>query len=141
MVVSSDQIRVLHVEDELDLAEIVMTYLERGSERLAVETATSAQEGLSKLRDGGYDCIVSDYDMPGQNGIEFLKTVREGHPDLPFIMYTGKGNERIASEAISAGVTDYFQKRTGTEQFTILGNRIENAVQEYRADRAAETTE
>lgn len=45
--------------------------------------------------------------MPGQNGIEFLETVCETYPYLPFILYTGKGSEEVASDAITAGVTDY----------------------------------
>ncbi len=52
-----------------------------------------------------------------QDGIEFLEAVREGHRDLPFILYTGKGSEEVASDAISAGVTDYLQKGSGTDQY------------------------
>jgi DNA-binding NtrC family response regulator len=54
--------------------------------------------------------------MPGVDGLEFLASVREEYPDLPFILFTGKGSEEIASEAISRGVTDYLQKETGTDQ-------------------------
>ncbi|MFB6353443.1 MAG: PAS domain S-box protein, partial [Halobacteriales archaeon] len=73
----------------------------------------------------------SDYEMPGRNGIEFLETVRETHPELPFILYTGKGSEEVASDAISAGVTDYIQKEGGTDQYAILANKIANAVEGY----------
>lgn len=65
--------------------------------------------------------------MPGMNGIEFLESVRAIDEDLPFILFTGKGSEEVASEAISAGVTDYLQKQSGTDQYTILANRITNA--------------
>jgi PAS domain S-box-containing protein len=73
--------------------------------------------------------------MPGQNGIEFLEDVRDRDPDLPFILYTGKGSEAVASKAISAGVSDYLQKESGTEQYAILANRITNAVEARRAQR------
>lgn len=66
--------------------------------------------------------------MPGQNGIEFLETDREEYPNLPFILYTGKGSEEVASDAISAGATDYLQKGSGTDQYQLLANRTPNAV-------------
>ncbi len=61
--------------------------------------------------------------MPGQDGIEFLESVRAIDEKLPFILFTGKGSEEVASEAISAGVTDYLQKHQGTDQYTMLANR------------------
>lgn len=105
-------IRILHVDDEPDFAEMTATFLEREDDRFDVEIATSPNEGLNHLKLESFDCIVSDYNMPTRDGIEFLKDVRDDHPDLPFILYTGKGSEEIASDAISAGVTDYLQKGT-----------------------------
>ena len=128
-------VRVLHVDDQPDFADTAATFLERESDRLSVETATSASEGVDHLATEAVDCIVSDYEMPGQDGIEFLGTVRETHPDLPFILYTGKGSEDLASEAISAGVTDYLRKGCGPDQYAILANRICNAVERRRAQR------
>jgi len=136
----SDRIRVLHADDDPDLAEVTRSFLEREDERIDVETVPNATEGLERIEAGGFDCVVSDHDMPGPNGIEFLQRVRERDPDLPFILYTGKGSETVASEAISAGVTDYLQKGGGTEQYEILANRIADAVMKRRAEREAERT-
>jgi len=138
---TTDTVRVLHVDDEPDFADLAATFLERESDQLDVQTATSPAEGLAVLADTEPDCIVSDYDMPQQNGIEFLKAIRQEYPDLPFILYTGKGSEEIASEAISAGVTDYLQKDTGSSQYTVLANRIVNAVRQYHSQRLIEETE
>ncbi len=134
-------IHVLYVDDEPDFAELAADMLERENEWLTVETATSARNGLDRLAANHFDCVVSDYDMPGQNGIEFLETVREEHGDLPFILYTGKGSEEVASDAISAGVTDYLQKERGTGQYPVLANRIRNAVEKYRAETELEDRE
>jgi len=128
-------IRVLHVDDSVDLAEMTTDFLEQKSKRFDTETADSASTGLTLLADSTFDCVVSDYDMPSQNGIEFLKRVREDYPDLPFILYTGKGSEEVASEAISAGATDYIQKESGTDHFTVLANRIETLVERTRAEQ------
>ena len=132
--------RVLHVDDDRDFAEMARAFIEREADDIDVVTTTSASEGLDRLADDDVDCVVSDYDMPGTNGIEFLEAVRRDDPGLPFILFTGKGSEEIASEAISAGVTDYLQKRHGTERYQLLVNRIANAVAKHRAERELETT-
>ncbi|MFB6297449.1 MAG: PAS domain S-box protein [Salinirussus sp.] len=132
---SHRDIRVLHVDDDPGITDLTATFLERESERVSVETATSADEGLELLTESEFDCIVSDYQMPGMNGIEFLESVAEDHPDLPFILYTGKGSEEVASEAIGAGVTDYLQKETGTDHYDLLANRILRAVNTQRHER------
>lgn len=131
-------IRVLHVDDESDFGALTAELLESADERLDVETASSAGEGLDCLEEEAYDCIVSDYDMPGQTGIDFLEDVRVEYPDLPFILFTGKGSEEIASEAISAGVSDYLQKEAGMDQYTLLANRISNLVRQSRAEATVE---
>ena len=113
----TDSIRVLHVDDNPDFANVAAEFLRREENRITVQTAVSADDGLNALRTSAVDCVVSDFDMPGRNGIEFLRTVREEFPDLPFILCTGKGSEEVASEAISKGATDYLQKGGGSEQY------------------------
>lgn len=102
-----DTISILHIDDEPSFSDLVATFLEREDDRITVQTATSPKEGLDIFANSSLDCIVSDYEMPQMDGLDVLKEVREKHPDLPFILYTGKGSEEIASEAVSAGVTDY----------------------------------
>ena len=128
-------ISVLHVDDDPDFGDLVKTFLSRNDD-LEVSTVTSAATALERLEEGTVDCVVSDYEMPTMDGLEFLAAVRVRDTDLPFILFTGKGSEEIASEAISAGVTDYLRKGIGTERYAILANRIRNGVSEYRANRA-----
>ncbi|SDN18370.1 PAS domain S-box-containing protein [Halogranum gelatinilyticum] len=138
---SAEEIAILHVDDDEAFAELVATFLERENDRFRVETAASVTDGLARLTAGEFHCVVSDYDMPERDGLDFLDAVREVDPDLPFILYTGKGSEEVASEAISAGVTDYLQKEQGTGQYTVLANRVENAVEQYSARAALEASE
>jgi PAS domain S-box-containing protein len=138
---ASDEIRVLHVDDERDFAELTATFLERTSDMFAVETLSDPRDALDHLDERAVDCVVSDFDMPEQNGIELLEAVREQYPDIPFILFTGKGSEEVASEAISAEVTDYIQKESGTSQYEVLANRITNAVERRRARHDANETE
>jgi CheY-like chemotaxis protein len=106
------RVRVLHVDDP-GVLELTAEYLRDEDSRFIFETATTADEGADWVAERPPDCIVSDYDMPGKDGIEFLRTVRDTHADLPFILFTGKGSESVASDAIAAGVTDYLQKGLG----------------------------
>ena len=133
----SDEIRILHVEDEPDFADLVATFLESENEQFQISTAQSASDGLEQLVAAEFDCIVSDYNMPGQDGIEFLETLRDDYPNLPFILFTAKGSEEVASDAITAGATDYIQKGSGTDRYELLANRITNAVKQYRATQRA----
>ncbi len=131
-------ISVLHIDDESSFTDLTATFLEREDDRFTVETAASADEGFESMSDRPPDCIVSDYNMPGMNGIEFLQAVREDYPDLPFILFTGKGSEAVASEAIAADVTDYLRKGSGSEQYELLANRIRNSVQARRETQRAD---
>jgi PAS domain S-box-containing protein len=138
MNVTTEAVRLLHVDDDPALTELTATYLEREDERIRVTTATGPDEGLDVLTADDIDCVISDYNMPGTNGIEFLEAVRRVYPDLPFILFTGRGSEEIASEAISAGVSDYLQKGGGADKYALLANRGVNAVQKRRNERARE---
>lgn len=131
-------IRILHVDDDPDFSDLTAEFLELQDDRFTVTAADHAGDGLERLADEEFDCVVSDYDMPGKSGIEFLAAVREEFPDLPFILFTGKGSEEVASDAISEGVTDYLQKATGSEQYELLANRIATAVEQYRTERELE---
>lgn len=126
--------RVLHVEDNDFFASVTSGILD-DEYGIRVHTVESASDALTRIEDEQFDCIVSDYEMPGMNGLEFLSELRDQYSSLPFILLTGGGSEQIASKAISMGVTDYLKKGTGKEQFTVLANRIENAVARRRAER------
>ncbi len=99
---------VLYVDDEPALLDIARLFLEKTSE-FKVLTAETAKEGLEIIRTVHPDAIVSDYQMPGMNGLEFLKVVRQ-ESAIPFIMFTGRGSEMIAMEATNSGADYYIQK-------------------------------
>ncbi|MDO8840994.1 PAS domain S-box protein [Methanocalculus sp.] len=100
---------LLYVDDEPALLEIGKIYLEMGTE-FVVDTACSAPEALALLESKSYDAIISDYQMPGMNGIELLKRVRSVGKQIPFIIFTGKGREEVIIEALNNGADFYLQK-------------------------------
>lgn len=129
-----EPIHVLLVDDEERVVSLAADVLEdRGG--FVVHTETSAEAALDRLDSTSVDCVVSDYRMPGTDGLALLETIRDRFPELPFILSTGKGSEEAASEAISMGVTDYLRKG-GIDRYAVLANRIENAVTKRRAERA-----
>lgn len=134
------RIRVLHVDDDEQYLDLTQAQLERADTQFSIDTETDATVALERIQEEAIDCVVSDYNMPEMNGIEFLKEVRSFDQEFPFILFTGRGSEEIASDAITAGVTDYLQKKPGSERYTMLANRITNAVDRYRAMQAVEET-
>lgn len=139
--VTESSISILLVDDNLDMLDLTATFLEREGDGFETVTESTAVDALSTLEDSDIDAIVSDYDMPDMNGLEFLGEVRDQFDDIPFILFTGKGSEEIASEAISKGVTDYLQKETNSSQYSLLANRIQNAVSQYRSSRALQQSQ
>ncbi len=105
-------------------------------DRITVRTATTPNEGLARLSNHDIDCIVSEYDTPGCDGLSFLETVREEYPGLPFIFYTNEDFETVVSEAMSTGSTDYVPKGSSTEHFAFLAQRIIAATEQQRASES-----
>jgi PAS domain S-box-containing protein len=129
-------IHVLYVDDEPALLELTKLFLEQSGE-FSVDTIVSAQEATGLLRDRYYDAIISDYQMPGMNGIEFLRQVRQSGNMIPFIIFTGKGREELVIEAINSGADSYLQKGGDPRvQFAELGQKLRQMVRRSRAERA-----
>ncbi len=102
---------VLLVDDDSSFLKQASIFLEEKEDRLNIETFTSAEEALEKLNNKEYFAIVSDYQMPGMDGLDFLKSVREELDcDVPFIILTGKGREEVAMEALNLGADRYLKK-------------------------------
>jgi PAS domain S-box-containing protein len=105
----ASEIRVLHIDDDTSFLEISKELLK--DEAFNVETAASVGEALQKIKDGAqYDVIISDYDMPYKNGLDFLKELRATNTEIPFILFTGKGREEIVVQALNLGVDRYIDK-------------------------------
>jgi len=85
-------IRVLHIDDEPDQLKFAKFFLEKADAGLQVESASSPEEAQHLLQQQSFDCVVSDYVMPGMDGIEFARKVRK-KSQVPFILYTGHGRE------------------------------------------------
>ncbi|MEZ3163156.1 response regulator [Halorubrum sp. RMP-47] len=134
---AASSIEVLHVDDDPALLDLTESFLERELGNVEIITVASPDEVLDTLDEQSVHCVVSDYEMPQMDGLELLDAVRDHYADLPFILYTGKGSEEIAAQAINAGVTGYLQKG-GPDQHRRLANRVKHAATEYRAQIESE---
>jgi PAS domain S-box-containing protein len=132
--------RILLVDDERDLADIAKLFLEMDGD-MDVTTARSGREAMALLKGADFDAVVSDYQMPGMNGIEFLRKVRESDQRMPFILFTGRGREEVVIEALNSGATFYLQKGGHAEaQFIELEHKIREAVKSRLAEDELLTT-
>jgi CheY-like chemotaxis protein len=137
VVESSPDIAVLFVDDDDHLASLLVEQFDTNHADIAVTTASNAQAALETLGSTTFDCIVSDYDMPGSNGLDFLKAIRHVDGAVPFVVYTGKGTAETRTKATDHGANAYLQKRGGAGQFDLLADRIRQVVADHRTDSAA----
>lgn len=134
-------ISVLLVDEEPLILDITREYLGQSGD-MTVTCSESVPEALEKLASGRFDVIVSDYDMPGTTGIEFLKLLKAKGDDTPFIIFTGKGREQVAMEALNSGADFYLQKGGSPKaQFAELRNMIGKAVQKRWAEQSLRESE
>jgi PAS domain S-box-containing protein len=132
---SDNKISLLYVDDEAVLIDIMKAFIQQYSE-LTLDTAISAKEGLIKLNTNHYDAVISDYQMPGMDGIELLTEIRNSGNEIPFILYTGKGREEVAIKALNAGADYYLQKGVNPKvSITELINFVRHAVAKNRAEK------
>ncbi|MBP7119946.1 MAG: response regulator [Methanolinea sp.] len=133
-------ITVLFVDDEPALLDVSRRYLEKTGD-LKVDTCFSTEEAIEKLKERSYDVIISDYEMPGIDGIDFLKILRNLGDWTPFIIFTGRGREHVVIEALNSGADFYLQKGGDPKaQFTELIHTIRLAVQRKRNELSLQIT-
>jgi PAS domain S-box-containing protein len=125
---------VLHVDDEPCFLKTTKTILEMQGQ-FHVDTASSVEEALEKMKTEEYDAVISDYRMPGKDGLQFLKKLRGEGNTIPFIIFTGKGREEVAVEALNLGGDGYFNKKGDPETvYCELEHGIALAVERARAE-------
>jgi DNA-binding NtrC family response regulator len=119
--------RILVIDDEENMLELFSRILKK--EGYNVTTALNAEGALDIFREKVFDLIIADLALPGMNGVELLKRVKEEEPDIPFILITAYGTVESAVEAMKLGAFDYIPKPFQTEELKIV---IEKALKEYQ---------
>jgi two-component system cell cycle sensor histidine kinase/response regulator CckA len=126
-------LHILHLEDELNDAALVQSALEGEGVACSITRVQNQEEFLAALRNGGIDLVLSDYSLPGFDGLSALEIAHAEQPQLPVIMVSGTLGEELAIDALKKGATDYVLK----ERLGRLASAVRRAMQEVeeRAER------
>ncbi len=132
--------RILLIEDNAETARLLARAFGVAGDPFEVTAVYSARDGLRHLAEHPVDCVLLDYRLPDADGLESLRQIRHGHPDVPVVMITGAGSEEVAVEAMKLGASDYVVKH-GKYLVTVpvvvretLGRReLELAAARYRS--------
>ncbi|RLB99916.1 MAG: response regulator [Deltaproteobacteria bacterium] len=114
--------KVLLVDDEKDFLEAMSERMK--SRDMEVTTASSAKEALEKIEYETFDAIVLDFQMPGMDGMEALKSMKTKQPESQIILLTGYATVEKTVEAMKIGAADFLEKPADLE---ILSQKIKQA--------------
>lgn len=131
------EIRVLMIEDSEHDALLVERELRRGGfdpRVLRVDTRQELQDALAR---GGWDIVLSDYQLPALTGLEVLRDVRECDRDIPFIIVSGAVGEETAVDAMRAGAQDYVMK----DNLARLGQAVHREIADAESRRERKRVE
>jgi CheY-like chemotaxis protein len=127
-------LHILHLEDNPADAELIQSALEAGGIRCEIVRVQTRDGLVAALECGGIDMILSDFSLPGFDGLAAARIVRARWPAIPFIIVSGTLGEERAIDALKGGATDYVLK----ERLARLAPAVRRAMQEVqeRAERA-----
>jgi len=139
-------IHVLHVDDDAGYLKTAKMILKM-QDSFYVETVSSVEEAMEKMEEKMFDVIICDYIMPGKDGLEFLKELRDSGNSIPFIIFTGKGREIVAIKALNLGADQYVNKIGKPEAVyselahgictVVKGKKAEEALRESEKEKSA----
>jgi len=134
-----ETLKVVIIEDEEAHFNLMKRAIAREFSYASVVHFQDATTCLERLDQVNPTVIITDYLMPGINGVEFLEVLNQQNIDTPVIMITGQGDENIAVQAIKSGAKDYLVK-TG-DFFTLLPSVIDNIVRNQRLKQSLRESE
>ena len=132
------ELRILHLEDDPNDAVLIRAELEASGHRVAIERVVSRESFTSRLTEGQFDLILSDYALPGFDGLTALRIAREIAPQIPFISVSGQLGEEAAVESVRAGATDYVLKQRLSRLGPAVGRALIEARERLKRQQAEE---
>ena len=122
---------ILLIDDDEWIRDSLRLFFEsEGCHLTALETA---EEGMESLKSHNYDIIITDYRLPGMDGLEFLRKIRDTQPHAMKILITAYRSEKVIAEATGIGVHDFINKPFTTKSIEgSLSRLIENREQGHK---------
>ena len=142
---TQSRLKVLLVDDDRGFIDAVSRHLqeEYHHETITVYNAIEATKKLESINTG-VDIVLVDYEMPGMNGVEFLRWMQQHKNGTPVIMLTAAGSEIVAVEAMKTGAYDYVRKEhldlnhLGHALYATYERHLFRVAQEFEAERMLE---
>ena len=132
------RLRVLHLEDDPRDAALIRAELEGHGHHVAIERVLSQEAFTAGLTAGGFDLILSDFALPGFDGLTALRIAQELAPEVPFITVSGRLGEEAAVECVRAGATDYVLKQRLSRLAPAVRRALDEADERRRRQQAEE---
>ena len=137
---AKETIRLLMIDDNPMDVEVVRDMLRQYPRaNFELQYMHSTENALLALTEQAFDLVLLDYNLPGEDGLSFLKRLSGKSNVPPIIMLTGDGDERLAAEAMSNGAYDYFPKKSINS--VVLARAIHQALEKFQLDQQLESTE
>jgi len=131
--------KILLIEDNEDHVLLAKRILEAPGEAYRLDFVSHAQEGLSRILQQDYDAVLCDYRLPGSSALDILREMKRQGKDLPFIVVTASGNEKVAVELMKEGAYDYILKDVSYED--ILPMVVGKSIEKFRLKKENERVE
>ena len=129
----ASRFQILVVDDEKVQLEMLKGFLEKQS--YGIDTAEGGQRALEKFRSGSFDLVLTDYRMPGMDGLQVLKEVKRLDPEAVVVIMTAYGTIATAVEAMKAGAHDFLTKPIDLDELLIRVKKVERGVSLERENR------
>lgn len=132
-------LKVVIIEDEVAHFQLMKRAIHKELPLAMIDYFEEGALCLQRIEEINPDIIITDYLLPGMNGIEFMEALNRKNKDIPVIMITGQGNEGLAVQAMKLGAWDYLVKTSNF--FTLLPGVIEKVVREQKLKEALRQSE
>jgi PAS domain S-box-containing protein len=135
-------LKILHVDDEEDFLTLTRSYLKKIDSRFNIESVSSPEDVIPLVEKNKYDIIISDYQMPGKSGLKLLEELRKKGYDIPFVVFTGRGQESTVIQAFKMGADHYLPKSGNSKTlFRDLRQIIVQISDRYRTSKIIQESE